>query len=186
VRLPYRSGWHSASGRLLTMPHSVAQWREVSGAVAGHDSEAHSGVDSPLTRMPAGVSALNAPAGGAGMGGRPVMPSSETETCSRGRLALDRDGASREGGGGRPAPERDKAQLEGAIDPRARRICSRRCRTPRADQSSARGWLGRLSDGPWARRFVLCACLGLFVFVFYEFKRVFPGCLGDLYGCPRQ
>jgi hypothetical protein len=94
------------------MPHSVAQWREVSGAVAGHDSEAHSGVDSPLTRMPAGVSALNAPAGGAGMGGRPVMPSSETETCSRGRLALDRDGASREGGG-RPALERDKSLLEG-------------------------------------------------------------------------
>jgi hypothetical protein len=87
------------------MPHSVAQWREVSGAVAGHDSEAHSGVDSPLTRMPAGVSALNAPAGGAGMGGRPVMPSSETETCSRGRLALDRDGASREGGGVQPSSE---------------------------------------------------------------------------------
>jgi hypothetical protein len=67
-------------------------------------------------------------------GWRPVMPSSETETCSRGRLALDRDGASREGGHpalerggvpleGRPTLERDGSLLEGAIDPRAMRIC---------------------------------------------------------------
>jgi hypothetical protein len=55
-------------------------------------------------------------------GRRPVMPSSETETRSRGRLALDRDGASHEGG--RPALERDGSPLEGAIDPRARRICT--------------------------------------------------------------
>jgi hypothetical protein len=27
VRRPYGSGWHSATGLLLTMPHSVAQWR---------------------------------------------------------------------------------------------------------------------------------------------------------------
>jgi hypothetical protein len=65
------------------------------------------------------------------------MPSSEVETRSRGRLALNRDGASREGGGGRPALERggllleglptlerDGSPLEGAIDPRARRICT--------------------------------------------------------------
>jgi hypothetical protein len=38
--------------------------RGVGGAVAGHDSQACSGVDSPLTWTPAGVSALNAPAGG--------------------------------------------------------------------------------------------------------------------------
>jgi hypothetical protein len=37
--------------------------------VAGHDSHVHSGVDSPLTQTPEGDSALNAPAGGAGMGG---------------------------------------------------------------------------------------------------------------------
>jgi hypothetical protein len=61
----------------------------------------------------------------------------------------------------------------------------RRRRTPRAERSSAREWLGRLSDGPWAR-FVLCVCLGLFAFVFYEFKRVSPDCLGDPYGYPRQ
>jgi hypothetical protein len=29
-------------------------------------------------------------------------------------------------------------------------------------------------------------CLGLFAFVFDEFKRVSPGCLGDPHGCPRQ
>jgi hypothetical protein len=39
----------------------------VGGAVPGHDSQARSGVNSPLTRAPADVSALNAPAGGAGM-----------------------------------------------------------------------------------------------------------------------
>jgi hypothetical protein len=58
----------------------------------------------------------------------PVTPSSETETRSRGRLALDRDGASREGvhpalerGGvpleGRPTLERDGSPLEGVIGP---------------------------------------------------------------------
>jgi hypothetical protein len=46
------------------MPHSVAQRR----GVPGHDSQARSGVDSPLIWTPAGVSALNAPVGGAGMG----------------------------------------------------------------------------------------------------------------------
>jgi hypothetical protein len=52
-----------------------------------------------------------------------VMPSSEMETRSRGRLALDRDGASREGG--RPAPERGGVPLKGASDPRARRNLTR-------------------------------------------------------------
>jgi hypothetical protein len=61
-----------------------------------------------------------------------VMPSSETETRSRGRLALDRDGASHERGvqppneaefrsRGRPTLERDGTSPEGATDPRARR-----------------------------------------------------------------
>jgi hypothetical protein len=39
----------------------------VGGVVPGHDSQARSGVDSPLTWAPANVSALNAPDGGAGM-----------------------------------------------------------------------------------------------------------------------
>jgi hypothetical protein len=66
------------------MPHSVAQWQGVGGAVAGHDSQACSGVDSPLTWTPTGVSALNAPAGGAGMG-------------AAARDTLERDGNSLEG-----------------------------------------------------------------------------------------
>jgi hypothetical protein len=61
-----------------------------------------------------------------------------------------------------------------------------RHRTPRAKRSSARGWLGRLPGGPWARRFISRVFLGSFAFVFYEGKRVFPICLGDPYGCPRQ
>jgi hypothetical protein len=32
--------------------------------------------------------------------------------------------------------------------------------------------------------FVLRVRLGSFAFVFYEFKRVSPGCLGDPHGCP--
>jgi hypothetical protein len=52
--------------------------------VPGHDSQARSGVDSPLTWMPAGVSALNAPAGGADIG-------------MAARDALSRDGNSLEG-----------------------------------------------------------------------------------------
>jgi hypothetical protein len=51
-----------------------------------------------------------------------VIPSSETETRSRGHSALDRGGASRERG--RPIPERGGVPLEGASDPRARRICT--------------------------------------------------------------
>jgi hypothetical protein len=74
-----------------------------------------------------------------------VMPSSETETCSRGRSALDRDRASLEGASsprarqnparwgvrpsseaeprprGRPALERGGNSPEGATNPRARR-----------------------------------------------------------------
>jgi hypothetical protein len=69
------------------------------------------------------------------MGRRPATPSSETDTRSRERLVPDRDGASREGGGGasRPRarwsptrglsdPRARRSPLEGAIDPRARRI----------------------------------------------------------------
>jgi hypothetical protein len=94
VRCAGRTGvsGYSAAGRLLTTPHSVAQWQGVGGAVAGHDSQARSGVDSHLTLTLAGVSALNAPAGGACMG-------------AAARDALERDGNS----------------LEGAFGPRSRR-----------------------------------------------------------------
>jgi hypothetical protein len=47
-----------------------------------------------------------------------MMPSSETETRSRGRSDLDRDGASLEGAF---SPERGGIPLEGVSDPRARR-----------------------------------------------------------------
>jgi hypothetical protein len=119
-----------------------------------------------------------------------VMPSSGTETCSRGRLVLDRDGDSLKGALGSRS-RRNPAR--GVVEPpRGRPALERgkvvpvRRRTPRAKQSSTRGWLGRLSGGPWVHGFVLRVCLGLFAFVIYEFKRVFPICLGDPHGCPRQ
>jgi hypothetical protein len=68
----------------------------VGGAVPGHDSQACSGVDLPLTWTHAGVSALNAPAGGAGMG------------------AVARD-----------ALERDGDLIEGAFGSRSRRGLAR-------------------------------------------------------------
>jgi hypothetical protein len=126
------------------------------------------------------------------------MPSRETETRSRGRLALDRDGASREGGGVQPSSEAESrsraVRPSSETDPHSRvrsthergGFVPRRCRTPRAERSPARGWLGRLIDVPWARGFILRVCLGLFAFVFYEFKRVSPCCSGDPYGSPRQ
>jgi hypothetical protein len=67
VRWPYGNGWYSATGWLLTMPHSVAHQRGVGGVVPGRDSQARRGMDLPLTRAPTCVSALNAPAGGAGV-----------------------------------------------------------------------------------------------------------------------
>jgi hypothetical protein len=50
-----------------------------------------------------------------------VMPSSETEICSRGRSALDRDGATLEGAS---SPERGGTPPEGATGPRPRRSCT--------------------------------------------------------------
>jgi hypothetical protein len=93
-----------------------------------------------------------------------VRSSSEAEPRSRRGSALNRDGTS----------------LEGASSPRARRNPARggdqpsiEDRAPRAKRSSAaRGWLGRLSGGPWARGFILRAFSGSFAFVFYEGKRV--------------
>jgi hypothetical protein len=129
-----------------------------------------------------------------------VNPSSETETRSRGRLALDRGGASREEGVQpsseaesrsrvvRPSSETEPHSRGRPTHERGGFVPGRR-HTPRAERSSARGWLGRLFDGPWVRGSVglFCACvLGSFTFIFYELKRVSPGCLGDPHGCPRQ
>jgi hypothetical protein len=97
-------------------------------------------------------------------GRRPVTPSSEAETRSRGRLALNRDGALREGG--RPALERGGVPLEGRPTLERGGFVLRWRRTPRVERSFTRGWLGRLFDGPCARGLVLCACLGCFAFVF--------------------
>jgi hypothetical protein len=108
-----------------------------------------------------------------------VIPSSETEARSRGRLALDRDRTSLEGGpsparcgnsavGGdqpsseaEPLPRGDRPLREVEPHLRGRPALERgevvlvRRRTPRAERSSARGWLGRSSGGPWVCGFVL-------------------------------
>jgi hypothetical protein len=66
-----------------------------------------------------------------------VTPSSETETRSRGRLALGRDGGLREGG--RPAPKRGRVLLEGASDPRVRRNLTRGGDWPSSEAKLYRG-----------------------------------------------
>jgi hypothetical protein len=92
-----------------------------------------------------------------------VIHSSETETRSRGRSALDRGGALRERG--RPAPERGGVPLEGASNPRARRNLTRGGDRPTSEAELCRGGavplersgvppVGRLFDGPWVRGFV--------------------------------
>jgi hypothetical protein len=45
---------------------------------------------------------------------------------------------------------------------------------------------GGQADCLVGRGFVLRVRSGSFAFVFYKFKRVSPGCLGDPHGCPRQ
>jgi hypothetical protein len=169
----------------------------VGGAVAGRDSQARSGVDSPLTWTPVGVSALNAPVGGAGIG-------------AAARDALERDRSSLEGvfgsrsrrglargvrppperGGfpleGRPTLERGRTSIEGATDPRVRQMCIGAALYPSSRvefRPRVAGPIVCRAVGPRVRfvrvfRFV-CVC-------FYEFKRVSPGCLGDPYGCPRH
>jgi hypothetical protein len=113
-----------------------------------------------------------------------VIPSSETEARSRGRFgSRSRRGLAR--GGVQPPSEADAHPWGRPALERGEVAPVRRC-TPRAKRSSVRGWLGRLYDGPWVRGFVLRVSLGSFAFVFYECKRVFPGCLGDPHGCPRQ
>jgi hypothetical protein len=137
------------------------------------------------------------------------MPLPEERVWRRwARDALERDENSLEGAlgsrsrrgltrGGRPALERGGVPLEGASEPRARQNFTRGGDWP---SSEARlYWGGPVSlersgvppEGGQAdclvgRGFVLRVRLGSFASVFYEFKRVPPGCLGDPHGCPRQ
>jgi hypothetical protein len=111
-------------------------------------------------------------------GSRPVRSSSEAAFSSRSRLELAR--------GGVQPPSEAESHPRGRLALERGGVLPSRHRAPRAKRSSARGWLGRLCGGPWAREFILRVFLGSFAFVFYEGKWVFPGCLGDPYGCPRQ
>jgi hypothetical protein len=101
------------------MPHSVAQRRGVGGAVPGCDSHARRGMDSPLTREPACVSALNAPAGGAGGEAAGPRGPRARRSLARGGVQLSIETGPRSRG--RPALERGVIPLEGAPGPRARR-----------------------------------------------------------------
>jgi hypothetical protein len=95
----------------------------VGGAVPGHDSQARSGVDLPLTWAPANVSALNAPAQGASMeAAGPLCPRVRRKLARGGtRLSIETGPRSR----GHLAPERGGVSLEGASAPRARRNLTR-------------------------------------------------------------
>jgi hypothetical protein len=77
---------------------------------------------------------------------------------------------------GRPAPERGGTLPEGETGPQARRSCTGTAPYP-SNGAEFRPRVARLivwrAVGPWV-------CLAR---VFYECKRVFPGCLG---GCPRH
>jgi hypothetical protein len=95
-----------------------------------------------------------------------VTPSSETESRSRGRSALDRGRASRERG--RPAPERGGVPLEGASDPRARRNLTRGGDRPTSEAELYRGGVvpleqsGVPSEGGWADCLTGRGSVGLF------------------------
>jgi hypothetical protein len=115
----------------------------------------------------------------------------------RAREVLERDGISLEGAfssrsrrdlarGGVQPPSEAEPQPRGRPTLERGKVLPVWHRAPRAKWSSARGWLGRLSGGPWARGFILRVFLDSFAFVFYEGKLVFPSYLGDPYGCPRQ
>jgi hypothetical protein len=86
---------------------------------------------------------------------------------------------------GCPAPEQGGTSPEGATSPRAR--WSFTSAVPcTSSEAEFRPTVARLTvwwaAGPWVYH---TRVLGSLVFVFYEGKRVFPGCLGDPYGCPR-
>jgi hypothetical protein len=60
-----------------------------------------------------------------------VMPSSETETCSRGRSTLDRDGATLEGAS---SPRARRNITRGVTGPRARRSCTGAAPCPSSEE----------------------------------------------------
>jgi hypothetical protein len=81
----------------------------------------------------------------------------------------------------------------GSSSPRARWTSPEGASSPRVRQTAPKGALRCVTwwaAGATAVAVALCACVGLEVslcFVFFAgFKRDFPGCLRDPYGCPRQ
>jgi hypothetical protein len=117
-------------------------------------------------------------------------PSSEAEPRSRGCPAPDRGGTSPEGGVTDPRARRNLSR-GGARPPSEAEACP--CSAAPLERSGILpegGWAvclvgrrGHQSRGPsrWAVSFIL-----RFVCVLFFYKRmwVFPGCLGDPYGCP--
>jgi hypothetical protein len=111
---------------------------------------------------------------------------------SRPRQGLAREAASN--------PRARRSPARGSSDPRVRRNLSRGGDQPTSEADLYRGGAVPLErsgvppEGGWADCLtgrgsvgLFCACvLGSFAFIFYELKRVSPGCLGDPHGCPRQ
>jgi hypothetical protein len=95
-----------------------------------------------------------------------VIPTSETETRSRGRTALDQGGAPRERG--RLAPERGGVLHEGASDPRARRNLTPGGGRPTSKAELYRGGAVPLErsgvppEGGWADSLTGRGSMGLF------------------------
>jgi hypothetical protein len=90
--------------------------------VEGHDYQARSGMGSPLTWTPAGVSALNAPARGAGMGAAARDPLERGGNSLEGAFgSQSRRGLAR---GWTSSPRARRSPARGSSDPRARRICT--------------------------------------------------------------
>jgi hypothetical protein len=114
-----------------------------------------------------------------------VTPSSETETRSRGRSALDRGGASRERG--RPAPERGGVPLEGTSIPRVRRNLTRGGDQPTSEAELYRCGAVPLErsgvppEGGWADCLtargsvgLFCACVWVHLRLVFTSLNVFP------------
>jgi hypothetical protein len=123
---------------------------------------------------------INVPVGGAGTGAAGltrggVQPSSEVEPHPRGRLALERSETSPEGAS---SPRARRTSPEGASSPRARQSFVSAVLCP-SSEAEFRPWVAgpTFLVGHWGHQGCLC-------FAFYERKWVFPGFLGDPYGCP--
>jgi hypothetical protein len=114
--------------------------------------------------------------------GEPTRPSSEAEPHPRGATAL-RARRNLTRGDAQP-PSRAEPHPTGEAGPRARRKFARVVPRPRAERSSARGWLGRLPGGPpgppesWVQslgcEFYLKCVLSSFAFCFFRKKVGFP------------